>query len=57
MKETARKFARTNASTMQVEQYFRARLKHNYAMGIPGGSVTFNAMKYRGTPTNYKSDY
>jgi RHS repeat-associated protein len=55
MSQTAKKFAGTEAPPMQVEQYFREKLKSNYSLGVPGGRVIFNAMNYRVTPTNYKS--
>jgi hypothetical protein len=56
MQETADLFARTEASTMQVEQYFREQLRRQYPIYIPGGRVNFNSMNYQGTPTQFEHE-
>jgi RHS repeat-associated protein len=56
MEETADLFGRTEASTMQVEQYFREQLRRQYPLHIPGGRVNFNSMNYQGTPTQFEHE-
>ena len=55
MRETAKKFAQTEAPEIEVKLYFQKRLKENFMMGVPGGRVQFNAMNYRVAPTLYRS--
>ena len=57
MSKTSKKFARTTASPMQVEQYFRAELKREYSMYLPGGRVQFNAMNFKGKPTIFRHSW
>ena len=45
MSKTAKLFAGTEASPMQVEQYFRAELKREYQMSIPGARVNSRSPK------------
>lgn len=54
MAKTAKLFAGTPATTMQVEQYFRAELKREYQMSIPGARVNFNSMNHSVTPTVFR---
>ncbi|GAB1857512.1 hypothetical protein MHTCC0001_23480 [Flavobacteriaceae bacterium MHTCC 0001] len=56
MKETSQKFARTNSSSMQVEQYFRTQLTRQYSLHIPGGRVQFNAMNFTDIPTPFRHE-
>lgn len=52
--KTASLFAGTEATPMQVEQYFRTALKKEYQMSIPGARVNFNSMNHTVTPTIFR---
>lgn len=54
MFRTAKKFAGKEATEMQVEQYFRAELKREYQLSIPGGRVNFNSMNHTVRPTIFR---
>ncbi|MDI1254598.1 MAG: DUF6443 domain-containing protein [Flavobacterium sp.] len=54
MDRTCHLFAGTTESPMQVEQYFRAQLKNEYEMSIPGARLNFNSMNYNVIPTIFK---
>ena len=57
MSTTSKKFAQTNATPTQIEQFFRAELKRVYPYYIPGGRVNFNAMNLRVTPTKFRHSW
>lgn len=56
MSKTANLFAGTEASPMQIEQYFRTELKREYQMSIPGARVNFNSQNHSVTPTVFKHE-
>jgi RHS repeat-associated protein len=56
MSRTANLFAGTEATPMQVEQYFRTELKREYQMSIPGARVNFNSQNHSVTPTVFKHE-
>ena len=56
MKQTSDLFGGTEATEMQVEQYFRQQLKLQYSLYIPGGRVNFNSMDYTGSVSKFEAE-
>jgi len=56
MRNTAKRFYKSTASPMEVEQYFRNELSKEYSIRIPGARVNFNSMNYLDTPTIFRHE-